>query len=140
MLYLGEAGRQDEVEDLIKQYTPVLMGSPEFLVQLARYALEHSRSEILGDLLKPSVMAILTEAQPLIAYRVAASAGRLDEAQDLAERVLESAIRRRSTAELQRVKKLFEEIGRSREFEEAIRRLPPGIANRVLGQGLIGPD
>ncbi len=116
------------------------MDSPEFLGGLAQYALDHSRSEMLGDLLKPSVMAILTETQPLIAYRVAASGGRLDEAKDLAERVLQSAIRKRSSAELQRVKKLFDEIGRGREFEDAVRRLPRNIVDRVLGPARIGRD
>lgn len=128
MRQLRRAGRLVEIRHIIDEFSGDLGTHPEFLEEVARYAIETADESGVQAPISPEGMAVLRETAPGTTYELLLALGDEEEADAIFDHVIEQLHRRKDLEPLMRVASAFlHRYGRS-EFEKQFRARLPNTA------------
>ena len=136
--FLDTSKRVFEVNGLIQECKPRLVGDPRFVEAWARHILRDPNKGALAELLQPPVRETLTTIRPYIAAQVFFRAGLMEDAGQMADRALVDFRERgpRSEQELREAAELFQALERWDEFEKLVGgRYPTHILDEIKNRG-----
>ena len=124
---------RNRFRDMIELSRKSFSGNQEFLSLWAEYAYQQNDAAYIKELIEPPFFVSIRKSNFLIALRLLVSADRLDDAKELSGRFLEKALEHGSKYKLQKLGKLYSEIGQFEDFEkEILNRLPEKEAKSFL--------
>jgi len=137
---LGRCRRFDDERRVILENRGALSESPAFLKAYAEFTLQQNDPQLANDLLGPALLSRLADKDPLSAARLLIAANREEEAGQLRELALISALRESSYERLLDVGRLFVDTGESERFRRALdsadlpQDMKDAILERVMGR------
>lgn len=128
----GRLKHTEGIRELIERHAELIQKERELLAAVLDAVVEISDEELSRQLLEPQWIEQSKRSAPLALSKLLRRVGRSPEAESLADDALTSALIEGNARSLFEIGEMFDELGRSEQFEAAVRRRLGPEADRFL--------